>query len=125
MNGNLSGFALIAIAAAASCAVGATNGAAVNMRNFQGIGKFAQNSAATSGGGITSDTKLQHSDDGVNDWTDVAGGAFPQVTNAAARFDELMVNADNLKSYVRAVTTVTGAGTVIRSVEFIGTKQRS
>lgn len=122
MNGNLSGYKQTALALAAAQAAGTVNDAGVDMRNAQGVGKFTQN-ASQPAAGTTLDTKLQHSDDNAT-FTD-AGYAFAQVSNAGGYgLQELTVNADNLKRYVRTVRTVAGAGSVTSSVLHIGVPQQ-
>jgi hypothetical protein len=122
MNGNLSGLKLTALALAAAQAAGAVNDTGVDMRNAQGVGRFVLN-ASQPAAGTTLDVKLQHSDDNVT-FVD-AGYAFPQVTNAANYgLQELVVNADNLKRYVRTVRTVAGAGSATCSVIHGGIPQR-
>lgn len=122
MNGNMHSLKFTALALAAAQAAGAVNATGVDMRNAQGVGKFTLN-ASQPAAGTTLDVKLQHSDDNAA-WAD-AGYAFPQVSNAANYgLQELAVNTDVLKRYVRVVSTVAGAGSATFSVLHIGTPQR-
>jgi hypothetical protein len=122
MNGNLFGLKITALALAAAQAAGTVNDTGVDMRNAQGVGKFTLN-ASQPAAGTTLDVKLQHSDDNAA-WAD-AGYAFAQATNAANYgLQELTVNADNLKRYVRTVRTVAGAGNATCSVIHCGIPQR-
>ena len=122
MNGNMHSLSILALAILGAQAAGTVNGASVDMRNFQGVGKFCLHSTQPAAG-TTGDVKVQHSDDGAV-WAD-AGITFPQVTNAANHgLQEIVTNADNLKRYVRGVSTVAGAGTFTHSLKFVGIKQR-
>ena len=116
----------LAVLAAVSLAASG-NGAAVDLVDFQGLGKFVLNSgAATGNANATADFKIQHSADGATGWAD-AGIAFAQVTNpGGASAQDIMVNVDRLKRYVRVVTTLGGTTpAVVASVSFIGKKQSS
>jgi len=106
-----------------AAAVTATaNGAGVDVSDFAGPVKFTLDSSAGGGGDHTLDAKLQESDDNVT-FTDVVGGAFTQVTNAAAAFETLTINGDGLKQYVRGVDTIAGTSpTFSRSLSMIGQK---
>lgn len=100
------------------------NGPAVNVSEFTGNGYVILNSSATGGPGQTSDVKLQHSDDGTNNWSD-ADVAFAQVTNAGASFQSLYVSLDGLKKFVRVVNTLAGSSpTVTFGVAVVGDQQR-
>ena len=70
-------------ALAAVLALTATgNGAAVDVGAYHGMALLHLNSGAANAG--TNTTKLQHSDDGATNWTDVAGAAFTAVGTAAS-----------------------------------------
>ena len=97
------------------------NGAAVNVSDFQGICQIIMNSGPTNAG--TSTTKLQHSDDGSTNWTDVPNGAFPAVGTTAAA-PSITMNSDALKKFVRVVDTLAGgANAVLRGVSLVVRKQ--
>ncbi len=117
----------LSILAAASFAAD-TNGAGVDIRDYHGLGKFVLNSgAATGNANATADMKLQHSDASGGTYTDVTGGAFTQVTNpGGASLQELLLNVDSLKRWVRAVVDVGGTTpNVVCSVTLVGKKQSS
>jgi len=93
------GFA-VAIAAAT------TNGTSVDCQGFE-TGKAIFNSAP-SGGGTSSNCKLQESDDNAA-FADVADAAFAPVTTAAgAKIQVMDIKLSNRKRYLRLVHT--GAG---------------
>lgn len=109
----------VALAAAA-----VTDGTGVDVSDFQGVVKVHLNSTAM-GGTVTPTgaTKLQHSVDNTNNWEDVVGGAFADVTTVASS-QELMFNADKLRKYVRVRSTITGTNpTQTFSVVMAGVKQ--
>lgn len=66
--------------------------------------------AAAASAGDTLDVTLEHSDSLGSGYTAVAGGAFTQVTSAAASQQKIALNADELKKYLRAVATIAGNG---------------
>lgn len=107
---------------AVSASITATgNGAAVNVSDFQGICQIIMNSGPTNAG--TNTVKLQHSDDGSTNWTNVPNGAFPAVGTAAAD-PSITMNSDALKKFVRVVDTLAGgANAVVRGVSLVGRKQ--
>lgn len=93
------GFA-VAIAAAT------TNGTSVDCQGFE-TAKAIFNSAP-SGGGTTSDCKLQESDDNAA-FADVPDAVFAQVTTAGgAKIQVMNIKLSNRKRYLRLVHT--GAG---------------
>lgn len=97
------------------------NGAAVDVGDYQGLALIHLNAGAGNAG--TTTTKLQHSDDGSTNWTDVDGGAFAAV-GVTASAQTLRLNADRLKKFVRVVDTLAGGATAIsRSVTLVGRKQ--
>jgi hypothetical protein len=100
------------------------NGVSVNVQDFHSFAKIVLNSSAVNAG--TSVTKLQHSDDGSTGWTDT-GDTFAAVTTVAATgHQEILVNADKFKKFVRVVDTLAGGATaVVRSVQLVGSKQAS
>lgn len=99
------------------------NGAAVNVGDYQGLALLVLNAGAGNAG--TTTIKVQHSDDGSTNWSDVTGGAFTAVATTASE-QTLLINADRLKKFVRVVDTMAGGATAIsRSVTLIGKKQYS
>ena len=94
------------------------NGTSVDCQGFE-TGKAIFN-AAPSGGGTTSDCKLQESDDNAA-WVDVAGGAFAQATTAGgAKIQVMNIKLSNRKRYLRLVHTGAGgsaAGTAYGLIE--------
>ena len=116
------GVTTIALAVAAS--ITATgSGVAVNVQDFHGLAKVVLNSGVTNAG--TNTIKLQHSDDGISGWTDT-GDTFAAVSTVAATGQqELLVNCDKWKKFVRVVDTMAGATSVVRAVQLVGSKQYS
>lgn len=113
------GVSTLALAVAAT--VTATgNGAAVNAGDYQSFAILALNTGATNAG--TSTVKLQHSDDGSTNWADT-GDTFA-ATGTTASYQEIKINADKLKKFVRVVDTLAGgANSVTRSVTLVGRKK--
>ncbi len=109
-------------ALAAVLALTATgNGAAVDVGAYHGMALLHLNAGAGNAG--TTTTKLQHSDDGATNWTDVTGAAFAAVGTVASE-QTLKINADRLKKFVRVVDTLAGgANAISRSVTLVGKKQ--
>lgn len=116
------GITSLSLAVAASIAA-TGNGVAVNVQDFHGLAKVVLNSGVTNAG--TNTIKLQHSDDGSTGWTDT-GDTFAAVTTSAVTGQqELLVNCDKWKKFVRVVDTMAGATSVVRSVQLVGSKQYS
>lgn len=112
----------ISLAAAARVAADA-NGTAVDVSNIDGLCQIVLNAGATEAADNTLDVKLQHSVNGTTNWNDVTGGAFAQVTNAAASVQVLVLQADSLRKFVRVVDNVEGTDPACaRSVTLIGRK---
>lgn len=109
-------------ALAAVLAITATgNGAAVNVGDYQGMALLHLNAGAGNAG--TTTVKLQHSEDGTNNWEDVPGAAFAAVGTSASE-QTLKINADRLRKFVRVVDTLAGgANAISRSVTLVGIKQ--
>lgn len=108
-----------------SIAVTATgNGVAVNIQDFHGLAKVVLNASGVNAG--TSVVKLQHSDDGSTNWTDT-GDTFAAVTTVASTGQqELLVNCDKWKKFVRGVYTLTGGATAqVLCIQLVGSKQYS
>lgn len=117
------GITSLSLAVAASITASG-NGAAVNVQDYHGLAKIVLNSSAVNAG--TNTIKLQHSDDGSTGWTDT-GDTFAAVTTVAATGQqELLVNCDKYKKFVRVVDTLAGgANATVRSVQLVGSKQYS
>lgn len=99
-----------------------TNGAAVNIVEFQGVCQVVLTTSATGGSGQTSTVKIQHSDDGSTGWTDT-GLAFAATDHTADATLSLTTNVDQYKKFLRAVTTLAGTTpTVTNAVILVGRK---
>ena len=92
----------------------------VDVSAFHGLVDFVLSSSATGGADHTSTVKLQHSDTQGSGYAD-AGYAFTAVTNAGASTQQITVNVDQLKKYVRGVATLAGTSpTVTSAVVMLG-----
>lgn len=113
----------IALKAASRLAADNTS-AAVDVSAFQGMCKVILNSSATEAADNTADVKLTHCETSGGTYEDVPNGAFAQVTNAAASHQELLLNADVLKKYVKVVSDLGGTTpAVTNAVMLVGKKQ--
>jgi hypothetical protein len=85
-----------------------TNGTVIDAQGYENA--LAIFNSAPSGGGTTSDCKLQEGDQAnLSDAADVTGGAFAQVTTAGGKKVETMnIDLSRRKRYLRLVHT--GAG---------------
>lgn len=98
---------LLTLAASASRATN-LDGTTIDIGAYEGSCVITLNSsAATAGTNPTLDVKLQHCDTEGGTYADVTGGAFAQVTSAASH-QKLLVNANSLKRWVKAVGTLGG-----------------
>lgn len=114
----------VSILGAAAITVDA-NGAGVDVSAYEGDVKFTLDSDNGGGADHTLDAKLQHSDDNVT-FVDITGGAFVQVTNAAASYQSIILSGDALKKWVRGVDDVAGTGpTFSRALSMVGEKKYS
>ena len=68
-------------------------------------------SEAGSGTTPTLNVKLQDSADN-SAWADISGKVFTEVTGAAAAFEKISINANDVRRYVRAVGTQAGTNPV-------------
>ena len=68
-------------------------------------------SEAGTGTSPTLDVKLQESANN-SDWSDISGATFTQVTDAAAAFEKISINTNDVRRYVRAVGTLGGTSPV-------------
>jgi hypothetical protein len=117
----MNGVSVTALAVAAS--ITATgNGAAVDVGAYHGLAQLVLNAGPTNAG--TDTIKLQHSDDGSTNWTDLAGAAFAAVGTSASE-QSVLFNTDRMKKFVRVVDTMAGATSVVRAVSLVGKKQYS
>ena len=110
----------------AAAITASSDGAAVDVSELIGSMVVTLDSSAGGGANHTLNVKLQESADGVNNWTDITGGAFTEVTNAAASFQSIIISADARKKYIRGVDTVAGTDPAFsRALSYIGHKQYS
>ena len=86
-----------------------TTAAAVDVSALHGLADVILNTGVTGGADEVADVKLTHCATSGGTYTDVANGAFAQVTYAGgASCQTLVVDADSLKKYVKVVATLDG-----------------
>jgi len=105
-------------------------GTALDVLDYEGVSLIVLNAGQASAGvNPTLNVKLQHSDTTTSgDFSDVAGAAFTEVTDAAGGGVEVLkVNVSNLKRYLRVIGTIAGTSTPTFDfgVEFVGIKKAS
>jgi hypothetical protein len=88
-----------------------TTGTGVDVSGLEGKAIAILDITNVSGTTPTADVKLQESDTSGGTYTDVAGGAFTQVTTVAG-VQKLQVNIDVTKKFVRAFLDVGGTSPV-------------
>jgi len=99
-----------------------TNGTGLDLNDYEGQVAFYLESSAGTGTSPTLDVKIQDSDDNTT-FADVSSAAFTQVTGAAS-VQKLVLNSNNVKRYVRCVSTLTGTTpSFITSVYGMGVKK--
>jgi hypothetical protein len=99
-------------------------GSAIDLRDYVGDIKVILSTSAGGGADHTLNVKLTECDTSGGSYTDVAGAAFTEVTNAADATESLTVSADSLKRYVKAVATIAGTEpTFDMALVAVGVKQ--
>jgi hypothetical protein len=99
-------------------------GSAIDLRDYVGDVKFILSTSAGGGADHTLNVKLTECGTSGGSYTDVAGAAFTEVTNAADATESLTVSADSLKRYVKAVATIAGTEpTFDMALVAVGVKQ--
>lgn len=101
-------------------------GAGVDVSEFQGMCSVLLDSTAMGGSATPTGTvKLQHSDTQGGTYTDT-GDVFAVVGAAGVSHQQLDVNADKFKKWVRVVNTLAGTSpTATFGVTLVGNKQSS
>lgn len=108
-----------ALAVAEQISAGA-NQSGVDISALIGTIAVKLNAVNVSGTSPTLDVHLEESADNST-WSDVTGGAFTQVTDAAAADQVLYLDSRGLKKYLRVVDAVGGTSPVFdRSVDYVG-----
>lgn len=98
------------------------NGTGVDVRDYEGKGTVVLDSAAGTGTTPTLDVKLQDSDDNST-FADISGATFTQVAADAAR-QNIALDFNNVKRYVRAVSTIGGTSpSFTYSLNLLGSKK--
>lgn len=92
---------------------GTVNGPTLDVRPFAGAALVTLTKGTAPAGTLA--VRLQHSNPGGVDWTDVPDGAFPAAT-AGAVVSALAVPVDGLRAELRAVGVVTGVDAHIYAV---------
>lgn len=99
---------------AAEALTATKSGADVDVRAFHGLVEFILTSSATGGDGQTSTVTIEHSDDGSTGWT-ATGVAFDAVDHTGPSTQQVRAHVDQMKRYVRAVTTLGGETPTVTS----------
>jgi hypothetical protein len=114
------GFPLHPAASETASFTGATTNIA-DLQLFDGGVRIALDCAAGTGGTTTLALKIQHSDTTTSgDFVDVTNGVFTSLTTSAS-FQTLFLNRNDLKRYIRLVTTQGAGSTYVYSVRGMGT----
>lgn len=116
----------VQLLAPASRSATAATPTAVDLLDYEGTGIFCIESAAGTGTAPTANFTLEDSPDNVTfTAVTIPGGAFTQVTNAAASSQERYINVSELQRYVRVPFTLGGSGgpAFICSSSFVGQKK--
>ena len=82
-------------------------GSAVDLQDYEGDIALSLDAEA-GGSGITYAVKLTESDTSGGTYTDVSGGAFTTTTANTALVEQLVVNSDEIKRFIKCVVTVAG-----------------
>ena len=99
-----------------------TNGAGVDLQDYQGVLKVILNSGAGGGTTPTLDIKIQDSADN-SVFADVSGKVFTQVTGVAS-IQSLAIDTRAVRRYIRTVLTITGTSpTFGLAITAVGQKQ--
>ena len=82
-------------------------GSAVDLQDYEGDIALSLDAEA-GGSGITYAVKLTEADTSGGSYTDVSGGAFTTTTANTALVEQLVVNSDEIKRFIKCVVTVAG-----------------
>lgn len=82
-------------------------GSAVDLQDYEGDIALSLDAEA-GGSGITYAVKLTEADTNGGSYTDVSGGAFTTTTANTALVEQLVVNSDEIKRFIKCVVTVAG-----------------
>ena len=114
-------FPLHPVAAETSSFTGATTNIA-DLQGLEGDIQIILDSDGGASGTRTLAAKIQHSLDGSTSWDDVTGGGFTSLTTSASK-QVMTLNSDDLRRYIRLVTTQGAGSTYIYSVQGYGLKK--
>lgn len=115
-------FALAATAARTENFTGATTNV-IDLQGLEGDIQIILDAAAPGADGTkTLALKLEHSANGTTSFADVTGGAFTSLTTSASK-QVLTINSDDLRRYIRLVTTQGAGSTYTYSVNGYGLKK--
>lgn len=122
MSAELKGLAVVSLAASAYVAASA-NRTGVDMLSYDGQALLVMDASATAGSGQTLDVKIQHSDTLGGTYADT-GVAFTQVTSAAASYQQIAIDVDKYKRFLRVVDTAGGSlAGCARSVQLLAKRR--
>ncbi len=82
-------------------------GSAVDLQDYEGDIALSLDAEA-GGSGITYAVKLTEADTNGGTYTDVSDGAFTTTTANTALVEQLVVNSDETKRFIKCVVTVAG-----------------
>lgn len=82
-------------------------GSAVDLQDYEGDISLSLDAEA-GGSGITYAVKLTEADTSGGSYTDVSGGAFTTTDANTALVEQLIVNSDKTKRFIKCVVTVAG-----------------
>lgn len=82
-------------------------GSAVDLQDYEGDIALSLDAEA-GGSGITYAVKLTEADTTGGTYTDVSDGAFTTTTANTALVEQLVVNSDEIKRFIKCVVTVAG-----------------
>lgn len=100
---------------------GATTNIA-DLQQLEGDIQIILDSDGGTAGTRTLALKIQHSLDGSTNWDDVTGGGFTSLTTTASK-QVMTLNGDDLRRYIRLVTTQGAGSTYVYSVQGYGLKK--
>jgi hypothetical protein len=78
---------------------------------------------AAAGAGVTVAAKLQDSTTSGGSYTDITGGGFVTTAANAASKQIIYLNSDEIRGFMRASLTFSGAGSAACSMTVVGTKK--
>jgi len=102
-----------------------TNGTAIDLAGYSGEIGIILNAAHGSGNSDnTLAIKFQDSADGSTSWNDISGATFSTVDGTNDSLQLLSLNKDEVKRYIRSVTTMAGTSkSFVYGMSLVGMKK--